>query len=282
MPSSGQNCPRQIVAAVRAVVWLGFALSVVAVPDPAAAQQFFNGSQTTPNGAVNGGGGVWKATTTNWTDASGATSTPYGSSSSGTMFGSGGPSTPATGGTVTVTPGGVQLTSLVGFDLTGDRSIYTILGGDLRLAPGGTTFLTNDVTGTGAPSALIASRIVGPGGIAVQGPGFLTLLGANTYTGGTFICACGSLQLGDASHTASVIGAVTNEGLLKIVNADMADVTSLSNAFAGAATFLNATSAGAMAITSLLRRQGRRALHLVSSTASAALACAAAEGRRPE
>ncbi|WP_426612142.1 autotransporter outer membrane beta-barrel domain-containing protein [Bradyrhizobium sp. McL0616] len=216
---------------------------------PTAAQQVFNGSQTTPNGAVNGGGGVWDNTTTNWTDFFGSTSTAYDPASAGTQFGSSGPSTPATGGTVTVTPGGVQLTSLVGFDLTADGSIYTIQGGDLRLAPGGTTFVTNDVTGTGDPSAVISSRIVGTGGISVQGPGFLTLLGANTYTGDTFICTCGSLQLGDATHTASIIGAVTNEGLFKIVNADMSGVPSLTNGFSGVTMFLNATSAGSMAIT---------------------------------
>ncbi|WFU81055.1 autotransporter domain-containing protein [Bradyrhizobium sp. CIAT3101] len=224
-------------------------MSVAVVVTPASAQQIFNGSQTTPNGSVNGGGGVWDNTTTNWTDFFGSTSTAYDPASAGTLFGSSGPSTPATGGTVTVTPGGVQLTSLVGFDLTADGSIYTIQGGDLRLATGGTTFFTNDVTGTGDPSAVIASRIVGTGGISVQGPGFLTLLGANTYTGDTFICTCGSLQLGDATHTASIIGAVTNEGFFKIVNADISGVTSLSNAFSGVTMFLNATSAGTMAIT---------------------------------
>ena len=224
-------------------------MSVAVVATPASAQQVFNGSQTTPNGSVNGGGGVWDNTTTNWTDFFGSTSTAYDPASAGTLFGSSGPSTPATGGTVTVTPGGVQLTSLVGFDLTADGSIYTIQGGDLRLAPGGTTFFTNDVTGTGDPSAVIASRIVGSGGISVQGPGFLTLLGANTYTGDTFICTCGSLQLGDATHTASIIGAVTNEGLFNIVNADMSGVTSLTNAISGVTMFLNATSAGSMAIT---------------------------------
>ncbi|MCP3448254.1 autotransporter domain-containing protein [Bradyrhizobium sp. CCGUVB14] len=249
LPSSGQGCARRSIAAIGAALWLGLAMSVAVVVTPASAQQIFNGSQTTPNGSVNGGGGVWDNTTTNWTDFFGSTSTAYDPASAGTLFGSSGPSTPATGGTVTVTPGGVQLTSLVGFDLTGDGSIYTIQGGDLRLATGGTTFFTNDVTGTGDPSAVIASRIVGTGGISVQGPGFLTLLGANTYTGDTFICTCGSLQLGDATHTASIIGAVTNEGFFKIVNADMSGVTSLSNAFSGVTMFLNATSAGTMAIT---------------------------------
>ncbi|MGY3032057.1 autotransporter-associated beta strand protein [Bradyrhizobium sp. USDA 4354] len=230
--------------------WMSLALGAIAATPPARAQQFFNGSQTTPNGAVNGGGGVWDATTTNWTDFSGSTSTAYDASvAAGTIFGSGGPSTPAMGGTVTVAPGGVQLTDQVVFDLTGDGSIYTIQGGDLRLAPGGTTFFTNDVTGTGDPSAAIASHITGSGGINVQGPGFLALLGVNTYTGDTFICNCGSLQLGDATHAASIIGAVTNEGLFNIVNADMSGVTSLLNEFSGLTLFRNATSASSMAIT---------------------------------
>jgi autotransporter-associated beta strand protein len=226
-------------------VLVGLCLST----SPVRAQQIFNGSQTTPNGTVNGGGGVWDNTTTNWTDFFGATSTAYDPLSAGTLFGSSGPSTPATGGTVTVTPGGVQLNSLVGFDLTADGSVYTIQGGDLRLAPGDTTFFTNDVTGTTDPSAIIVSRIVGSDGISVQGPGTLALLGANTYTGGTFICSCGSLQLGDATHTASIVGAVTNEGFFKIVNADTSGITTLLNDVAGTTQFLNATSASSMMIT---------------------------------
>ncbi|MFK4582781.1 autotransporter-associated beta strand protein [Bradyrhizobium ottawaense] len=234
---------------MRAASGAGLVLSAIALIDPVQAQQVFNGSQTTPNGIVNGGGGVWDNTTTNWTDVFGGTSTAYDPASAGTLFGSSAPSTPATGGTVTVTPGGVQLTSLVGFDLTADGSIYTIQGGDLRLAAGGTTFVTNDVTGTADPSAVIASRIVGSDGINVQGPGILALLGANSYTGGTFICNCGSLQLGDATHTASMVGAVTNEGLFSVVNADTSGITSILNAFSGTTMFLNASSAGSIVIT---------------------------------
>ncbi|WP_244521455.1 autotransporter outer membrane beta-barrel domain-containing protein [Bradyrhizobium sp. DOA9] len=235
--------------AIGAAFGVSLALGAAVVTTPAGAQQYFNGSQTTPNGAVNGGGGVWDATTSNWTDFSGSISTAYDPFSAGTMFGSSGPSMPATGGTVTVTPSGVQLTSLVGFDLTGDGSIYTIQGGDLRLAPGGTTFVTSDVTGTGDPSAAIVSRITGVGGITVQGPGLLALLGANTYSGGTFICNCGSLQLGDATHAASIIGAVTNEGLFSVVNADTSGINSIQNAFSGTTLFLNASSASSIAIT---------------------------------
>ncbi|GMP04481.1 MULTISPECIES: autotransporter outer membrane beta-barrel domain-containing protein [Bradyrhizobium] len=234
---------------MRAASGAGLVLSAIALIDPVQAQQVFNGSQTTPNGTVNGGGGVWDDTTTNWTDFFGAVSTAYNPASVGTLFGSSGPSTPATGGTVTVTPGGVQLTGLVGFDLTADGSIYTIQGGDLRLASGGTIFVTNDVTGTSDPSAIIASRIVGSDGINVQGSGILALLGANTYAGGTFICNCGSLQLGDATHTASIVGAVTNEGLFTIVNADTSGITSILNDFSGTTIFLNASSASSIVIT---------------------------------
>lgn len=234
---------------MRAASGAGLVFGAIALAGPVQAQQVFNGSQTTPNGAVNGGGGVWDNTTTNWTDTVGSVSTTYDPASVGTLFGSSGPSIPATGGTVTVTPGGVQLTGLVGFDLTADGSVYTIQGGDLRLAPGGTTFVTNDVTGTSDPSAIILSRIVGSGGINVQGAGTLALLGTNTYTGGTFICDCGSLQLGDATHIASIVGAVTNEGLFSVVNADTSGITSIQNAFSGTTLFLNASSASSIAIT---------------------------------
>ncbi len=166
--SSGRGCLRRSAAALRAAFGASLVLGAIAVATPARAQ-VFNGSQTTPNGAVNGGGGVWDNTTTNWTDFFGSTSTVYDPASAGVQFGSSGPSIPASGGTVTVTPGGVQLTGLIGFDITGDGSIYTIQGGDLRLAPGGTTFVTADVTGTDDPSAVIASRIVGSDGINVQG-----------------------------------------------------------------------------------------------------------------
>ena len=288
LPSSGQGRARWCVAAA---IWLGLAFSAAVVTSPASAQQIFDGSQTTPNGSVNGGGGVWDNTTTNWTDFFGTTSSAYDPASAGTIFGSSGPSTPATGGTVTVTPGGIQLTSLVGFDLTGDGTIYTIQGGDLRLASGGTTFFTSDVTGTSDPSAVIASRIVGAGGISVQSPGILALLGANTYTGDTFICSCAALQLGDATHTASIIGAVNNEGTFNIVNADMSGVTSILNAggqtifgtFGGAETvtaakaaivndgggtvFLAQTSAGGASITN---QNGGGTIFLEQSTAGSA------------
>ena len=243
-------------AIFRGLLALIAALAVIgATIDSARAQQYFNGAQTIPNGAINGGGGVWNNTTTNWTDATGAASNPYDPAAlSVTVFGASGSSTPATGGTVVVNPGGIQLTGTVDFNATGDNSIYTIRGGNLTVAAGGTSFNVDNVAVSGA-SAVIASNIIGSNGISVFGPGTLLLTGANTYAGGTFICSCASLQLGDATHTASIVGAVANFGTFNIVNANTSGITSITNDLEGGAilpgltTFFNGTSAGTMAIT---------------------------------
>jgi hypothetical protein len=67
------------------------------------------------------------------------------------------------------------------------------------------------------------------------------LTGGSNYTGGTFICTCATLQLGDPTHTASIIGRVDNEGLLTVYNANMSGITTILND--GQISFLNATSA---------------------------------------
>lgn len=230
------------------------ALAADAGVNSAPAQQYFNGSQTTPNGAINGGGGVWDTTTTNWTDDPGTTSSAYDpSAATTTIFGASGTSTPASGGTVTVAPSGVQLTSSVIFSFTGDNTIYTIQGGELRVAAGGTTFTVLPVSGGTDPSAEVASSITGTDGISVTGTGTLLLTGASTYAGGTTICACATLQLGDATRTASIVGAVVNEGTFNIVNANTSGITSILNdgtfnPFAET-NFLNNTSASSIQIT---------------------------------
>jgi|GEM_PF-3222804 len=150
----------------------------------ARAQQFFNGAQTAPNAAVNGGGGAWDNVATNWTNATGTAGTPYDPTAATiTVFGASGSSTPTTGGTVTVGPGGVQLTSTVQFQATGDNSIYAIQGGNLTVAAGGTTFDVSNVSGGVGPSAIISSGIVGTDAINVQGEGALVLNGASSYAG---------------------------------------------------------------------------------------------------
>jgi autotransporter-associated beta strand protein len=238
-------------AIFRAFLALIAALAAIgATIDSARAQQYFNGAQITPNGVINGGGGVWNNTTTNWTDATGAASNPYDPTASVTVFGASGSSTPATGGTVVVNPGGIQLTGTVDFNATGDNSIYTIRGGNLTVAAGGTSFNVDNVAVSGA-SAVIASNIVGSNGISVFGPGTLLLTGANTFAGGTFICSCASLQLGDATHTGSIVGDVVNDGIFSIVNANTSGITSISN-HGGLTTFFGANTASTMTITNRL------------------------------
>lgn len=70
-------------------------------------------------------------------------------------------------------------------------------------------------------------------GVQVQlfGQSTLILLGANTYTGSTTItdgCGCATLQLGDASHVASIVGDVINGGSFAIVNADTSRINSIT------------------------------------------------------
>jgi autotransporter-associated beta strand protein len=332
---------------VLGAVALVFVASFAPVP-PAIAQQYFNGAQTTPNGAVNGGSGVWDNATTNWTNATGTVSNTYDPTISAvTVFGASGSSTPATGGTVTVTPGGIQLTGNVQFTGTGNTSPYVIQGGSLALAAGGTTF--NVSTGNFfTPAAVVSSSIVGNDGVTVTGSGLLTfagtnsyaggtlvsgdpangvvlqvtnnnavgpgtvtlqngifqadgfsnltftnnfmvnssalgggidangktlkiagtiagagklsifdssfgggvvvLTGANTYSGGTFICGCATLQLGDPGHTGSIIGDIVNEGQFGIFNANTSNITSITNQTGGQTIFLNGTTAGTMMI----------------------------------
>lgn len=97
------------------------------------------------------------------------------------------------------------------------------------------------------------------------GGGAVILTGTNTYTGGTDICLCGTLQLGDATHTGSIVGDITNEGLFNIVNANTTGITSITNN-GGEVTFSNATSASTAHITN----NGGAILFLDNSSAGSA------------
>jgi autotransporter-associated beta strand protein len=85
------------------------------------------------------------------------------------------------------------------------------------------------------------------------GSSTLILSGTNTYTGGTFICSCATLQLGDATHAGSIVGAVINQGIFNIVNANTAGITSITNDGSGGpgvtvTVFSNTTTAGTATI----------------------------------
>ena len=169
----------------------GSAVIGVAV-SPANAQQYFNGSQTTPNGVINGGDGPLDSATTNWTNATGSVSSAYDpTAATTTVFGASGSSTPATGGNVNVSAIG-QFTGNVQFRATGDRSIYTIQGGPIFAATGGTTFDVSNVAPGSAPSAVVSSDIFGDA-ITKIGNGTLVLSGNNSLSSVTI--TAGTLQV---------------------------------------------------------------------------------------
>jgi autotransporter-associated beta strand protein len=98
------------------------------------------------------------------------------------------------------------------------------------------------------------------------GGGVLILTGTNTYSGGTDICNCGTLQLGTTGTMGSIVGAVTNNGQFDIVNANTTGITSIFND-GGLTNFYNANTAGAMTITN---RFGGTVAFYDSSTAGSA------------
>jgi fibronectin-binding autotransporter adhesin len=81
-----------------------------------------------------------------------------------------------------------------------------------------------------ATNATLDNLIGGTGSVTKQGAGTLVLTGANTYAGGTTI-ATGTLQLGSGGASGSVVGDVTNNGVLAFNRSD-ADL-SLSGAISG-------------------------------------------------
>ena len=102
----------------------------------------------------------------------------------------------------------------------------------------GKTLTLSGVIGNGTEDSL--GRF---GGVTFIGSGKTILTGNNTYTGGTTICNCSTLQLGDATHTGSIVGAVTNEGAFLIVNANTAGITTIDNLSFGVVEFRQTSSA---------------------------------------
>ncbi len=76
-----------------------------------------------------------------------------------------------------------------------------------------------------------------------SGGGVVILTGTNTYTGGTFICSCGTLQLGTLATTGSMVGPVINDGVFNIVNANTSGITSIKTD-GGFTSFFGSNTAG--------------------------------------
>lgn len=170
-----------------------------------------------------------------------------------------------TGGTLVVgTTVQVTNTSSVGTGtVTLDNARFQTdgLGGDLTFT---NNFKINGTAGGGTIDAngvilTIAGNITngtGAGQMTVfdssGGNGAVVLLGTNTYTGGTTICDCATLVLGDATHKASIVGDVSNAGRLFIINANTSGITSITNDASigfGLTTFMGSNTAGTATIT---------------------------------
>lgn len=160
---------------------------------------FWDGSNTTANGVIDGGDGTWTATATNWTDTSGSANGPYDPSAFLIFQGA--------GGSVLVDNGGGAITVANGMQFAVDG--YSIDGDDITLS-GAATFRVGDGTLAGeAYVAVIGANLVGSGSLQKTDLGILTLSGTNSYTGGTTVT--GGTLLGDAT---SLQGNIVNNAEL--------------------------------------------------------------------
>lgn len=131
----------------------------------------------------------------------------------------------------------------------------TIRGGTLQLGNGVTNgSIVGNITNNGAlvfhnsnPQE-VTTVISGTGQVTKRGEGKLTLKGANTFTGGLTISE-GTVDVGGESATGSVIGTITNNGILRFSRTGVITIDAVVNGtgttvFAGGASQnLSATAA---------------------------------------
>jgi fibronectin-binding autotransporter adhesin len=120
-------------------------------------------------------------------------------------------------------------------------AINNTLAGSAIDANGRKLTISGNITDGNGPGALTVVDSTMSGGV-------LVLTGANTYSGGTTICSCGTLQLGTVAQSGSMTGAVTNEGIFDIVNANTSGITTVTNQSGASMTFHKSTDAGTMTI----------------------------------
>ncbi|WP_163156010.1 autotransporter-associated beta strand repeat-containing protein [Bradyrhizobium uaiense] len=112
----------------------------------------------------------------------------------------------ATGATfdISQTSAGASITAL-GNTATGQTGTVSLGARTLTITTGSTSFAGVIQDG--------GIQNDGGGALKING-GALTLTGANTYTGGTQVCNCATLQLGNGNGTGSIVGNVTLGGTL--------------------------------------------------------------------
>jgi fibronectin-binding autotransporter adhesin len=183
------------------------------------------------NGAIDGGNGVWSVTATNFTDVNGVTNGAMAPQPGFAVF-------EGTPGTVTVddSAGAVAVT---GMQFASDG--YVVTGDAITLSgPGETDIRVGDGTAAGAGyTATIASALTGSGTLTKIDLGTLILTGTNTYTGATGV-AQGTLQIGNGGTTGSIVGDITDNGVLVLDRSDALDFT--GNEIFGSGTVVQAGS----------------------------------------
>lgn len=169
---------------------------------------WWNGTTTSPTGAIVGGDGIWSLGGANFTEADGLVSGPWAGNGSLAVFG-------GTAGTVTIAPG--EVLAPLGLNFVSDG--YVITGGDAAagLLLSGPTGI-DTATGVGAT---IAAAISGSGSLTKTGNGTLTLTGANTYSGATTVLG-GTLVnngtvAGDVTSAAGFVNAGRVAGALGVL-----------------------------------------------------------------
>jgi fibronectin-binding autotransporter adhesin len=104
-----------------------------------------------------------------------------------------------------------------------------------------------------ASSSEFSGVISGPGAVEVSSSGFtggtMILSGANTYTGGTEICFCSTLQLGNGGASGSILGDVANGGTLVFDRSDKYVFSGVISDDSGAAGSLVQAGVGVTVLT---------------------------------
>lgn len=172
------------------------------------------------NNIVDGGTGIWTATSTNWTGMNGSTNSKQHPQPTFAIF-------QGAAGTVTVDASAGPI-SVTGMQFATDG--YQVTGDPITLADPNSIIRVGDGSAVGANyKATIGSVLTGSGGLNKTDLGTLILTADNTYTGGTIITG-GTLQLGNGGTSGSVLGNIDNNGVLSF---NRSDVTTFAGAISG-------------------------------------------------
>ncbi len=202
--------------------------------DPGAFQ-FWNGTQTTPNGSIAGGAGTWSATGTNWTNADGSQSGVYDPDAMLIFAGMPGYTVTVDGSEGPITTSGMQFAV----------PDYTIAGDAIAL-DGAVTIRVGDGTAAGAAyTAHIDSDLTGWGMLIKDDLGTLVLTGeGNSYRGGTRVIA--GVLVGNGN---SLPGDIVNQSIVEfsedtasVYMGNMIGTGAVTKTGAGETTFAGANS----------------------------------------